>query len=142
MIRVCCVCSLRVKFNIDLSFGEMRRLYWIKFINAYTQREIKSGRVHERTYENYNLIRQILVVYLSQNIYMKYQILDLWNFIGTIEACVHLFIFPVKIKLLKNYQKCSFCPRHFQSLVLYFSLFFFFSWPLLDISKKMFDDKY
>ena len=27
----CSVCSLRVKFSIDLSFSGIRRLYWIKF---------------------------------------------------------------------------------------------------------------
>ena len=45
MIRVCSVCILRIKFNIDLSFSEMRRLYRIKFINAYyTERESKRER--------------------------------------------------------------------------------------------------
>ena len=29
-VCLCSVCSLRIKFNIDLSFSEMRRLYWIK----------------------------------------------------------------------------------------------------------------
>ena len=62
MIRVCSVSSFRSKFNIDLSFSEMRRLYWTKFINGYTQREKESGRVHEKNYENSKLIRPILVV--------------------------------------------------------------------------------
>ena len=65
------------------------------------------------------------IVFVAKYIFMKHQILDFWNFIGIIEVCVHFFIFAVKKKLLKNYQICSFCPRHFQSLVLYFSLFFF-----------------
>ena len=69
MIRVCSVYSLRVKFNIGLSFSEMRRLYWIKFINVYTQRQKESGKVPERNFENFNLMRQILVVYLWQNIF-------------------------------------------------------------------------
>ena len=48
MIRVCSVCILRIKFNIDLSFSEMRRLYRIKFINAYyTERESKRERERE-----------------------------------------------------------------------------------------------
>ena len=42
------MCSLRVKFKIDFSFSEIRRLFWIKFINAYAQKEKESGRVHER----------------------------------------------------------------------------------------------
>ena len=29
-VFLCSVCSLRIKFNIDLSFSEMRRLYWLK----------------------------------------------------------------------------------------------------------------
>ena len=33
-------------------------------MNAYTQREKESGRVHERNFENFKLIRQILVEYL------------------------------------------------------------------------------
>ena len=43
------------------------------------------------------------------------------------------FIFAIKIKLLKNYQKCSlfyqkssFCPQHFQIFVLHSSSFFAF----------------
>ena len=36
------VCSVSVKFNIDFSFCEMRMLYWIKFTNAYAQRERKN----------------------------------------------------------------------------------------------------
>ena len=52
MIRVCSVCILRIKFNIDLSFSEMRRLYRIKFINAYyTERERKRERERERERE-------------------------------------------------------------------------------------------
>ena len=57
MIRVCSVCILRFKFNIDLSFSEVRRLYRIKFINAYyththththTQREREREREREK----------------------------------------------------------------------------------------------
>ena len=29
-VFLCSVCSLRIKFNIDLSCSEMRRLYWLK----------------------------------------------------------------------------------------------------------------
>ena len=52
MIRVCSVYILRIKFNIDLSFSEMRRLYRIKFINAYyTEREREREREKERERE-------------------------------------------------------------------------------------------
>ena len=85
MIRVCSVCILRIKFNIDLSFSEMRRLYRIKFINAYytereserererkreTERERETDRenqdelerVPQMNFENSKLMRQILLV--------------------------------------------------------------------------------
>ena len=137
MIRVCSVCSLTVKFNVGLSFSEMRKLYWIKFINAYTQREKESGRVHERNYENSNLIRQILVVYLWQNIFIW--CIKFWIYkilLGQLKPVSTFFIFAIKIKLLKNYQKCflfyqksSCCPRNFQIFVLHSSPFFF-SWPI------------
>ena len=53
MIRECSFCILRIKFNIDLSFSEMRRLYRIEFINAYyTQREKEIKNQEE-------LVRQI-----------------------------------------------------------------------------------
>ena len=58
MIRVCSVSILRFKFNIDLSFSEVRRLYRIKFINAYythththTQREREREREREKERE-------------------------------------------------------------------------------------------
>ena len=54
MIRVCSVCILRFKFNIDLSFSEVRRLYRIKFINAYythTHREREREREREKERE-------------------------------------------------------------------------------------------
>ena len=31
---VCGACSLRVKFNVDLSFSEMRKIYSIEFKKA------------------------------------------------------------------------------------------------------------
>ena len=45
------VCIHRVKFDIDLSFSEKKRFYWIKFINAYTNRERKIEREGERKTE-------------------------------------------------------------------------------------------
>ena len=78
MIRVCIVCSLKVKLNIDLSFSEVRRLFKIKFINAYTHREKESGRAHERSYENSKLINTNFgSVFVAKYIYMMHQILDL-----------------------------------------------------------------
>ena len=51
------VCSLKVKFDIDLSFIEMRRLYSIKLKKAKTHRDRKLKkeleRVHERNFENF-----------------------------------------------------------------------------------------
>ena len=52
---VCNVCSLRVKFNKDLSFNEMRELYSIKLKkHEHTEKESikKLGRVHGRNFEN------------------------------------------------------------------------------------------
>ena len=50
------VCSLKVKFDIDLSFSEMRRLYSIEFkkAKAHRDRKLKKEleRVHERNFEN------------------------------------------------------------------------------------------
>ena len=50
----CSVCSFRVKFNVDLSFSEMRKLYSIKFKKAYAhrQRKNKEERVHQRNFES------------------------------------------------------------------------------------------
>ena len=129
MIRACSVCSVRVKFNIDLSFSEMRRIYRIKFINAYIQREKESGRVNKKNYENSKLIKQILAVYLSQNIFtwcIKFWICEILmeqlKLVSTFYFCHQNKTFKRLSKML-SYQKCSFCPRHFQSLVLYSSLF-------------------
>ena len=132
MINVCSVCSLRVKFNIDLSFNEMRKPYWIKFINKCTQRGKKNQevleRVHERNFENSRLMRQILVPKCFY-IYIKFLIYE------TFCDVFPLFFFPIKIKFLKNYQKCflsyqkrSFCPRDIQSFVLLSSSFYFFGY--------------
>ena len=135
MIRVCIVCSLRVNFNIDLSFSEMRRLYWIKFINAYTQREEEPGRADEKNYENSGLIRQTLLVHLWQNLFIwsiKFWIYEI--LLEKLKRVSTFLIFSIKIKLLENYQKYflfyqkrPFCPRHFQMFVLQSSpLFSFF----------------
>ena len=149
MIRVCSVSSLRVKFKIDLCFGETRRLYWLKFINAYAQREKESGRVHERNYENFKLIRQILVVYLWQNIFIwciRFWIYEI--LLGQLKLASTFFYFCHQNKTFKKLSKCvlfyqkaplfmtfsSFCTSLFPSI--------FFSWPLLVLLKKLVDDKY
>ena len=59
---VCSVCSLRVKLNIDLSFSEMRKLYWIKFKKSITHRQRKHKeeleKINRRNSENFrNLSR-------------------------------------------------------------------------------------
>ena len=46
MIRVSSICGIEVKFNIDLSFSEIRKLNPIhKWL--YTHREKESGRVEK-----------------------------------------------------------------------------------------------
>ena len=53
----CSVCSLRIKFNVDLSFSKMERVYSIKLKKAYAHRQRtnkeKLERVHERNLENF-----------------------------------------------------------------------------------------
>ena len=135
-VRVCSVCSLRVKFNIELSFSEMRRFYWIKLINAYTQREKESGGVHKTNFEvnKINFGSAFVVKYINICItFWIYQIL-----FGQLKPVSTFLTFAIKIKLLENYQKrflfyqkSSFCPRHYQIFVLHSSPLFFLSWPLL-----------
>ena len=133
MIRLCSVSNLRFKFNIDISFSEMRRLYWIKSINAYphthththTHRKEESGRVGKcswkelwkfQVYET-NFVSVFLVKYVYEC--MKFLMYEdsLWQ----LKPVSTIFIFTIKIKLLKNHQKCllfyqkvSACPRDFQ----------------------------
>ena len=127
MIRVCGVCSLRVKFNIDLSFSEMIRLYWIKCI--YTHREKKDMET---------FIKGILKMqYICGKIYLyMHQFLDLWNFIGEIKASVHFFYFRHQNKTFKKLLKMLFLLLKKLLLFSTFSNFsasrfpyFFLSWP-------------
>ena len=127
----------------------MRKLYWIKFINAYTQREKESWRVYKRNYENSKLIRQILVVYLRQNIFIwciKFWIYEI--LLGQLKLVSTFFIFVIKIKLLKNYQNSFYFTKKaslsstFSSFCTSFLLVSCFSWPLLVLLKKLVDDKY
>ena len=50
------VYSLKVKFNVDLSFSEMRSFYSMKCKETYTHRQRKNIEelegVHERNFEN------------------------------------------------------------------------------------------
>ena len=114
-----------VKFNIDLSFSEMRKLYWIKFINAYTQRERILKSLQKELWKFQVNKTNFGGVFAAKYIYMMHQILDLWNFVGAIEACVHFFYFCHQNKTFKKlskfflfYQKSFFCPQHFQVFVL------------------------
>ena len=52
-VCLCSVCSLRIKFNIDLSFSEMRRLYWIKRKKNKKKQKEEFERVHERNFQNF-----------------------------------------------------------------------------------------
>ena len=72
-------------------------------------------------------------IFVSKYIYMMHQILDLWNFIGAVEAYVHFFYFCHQNKTFKKLSKMlfilpksSFCPQHFQIFVLHSSSFFAF----------------
>ena len=116
-----------VKFNIDLSFSEMRKLYWIKFINAYTQREKESWRVYKRNYENSKLTRQILVVYLRQNIFIW--CIKFWIYgilLGQLKLVSTFFIFVIKIKLLKNYQNSFYFTKKASFVLNIFKFLYFF----------------
>ena len=50
------ICSTRVKFNVDLSFCVMRRLYSWKFKKGYAYRQRKNRKelkgAHKRNFEN------------------------------------------------------------------------------------------
>ena len=116
-----------VKFNIDLSFSEMRKLYWIKFINAYTQREKESWRVYKRNYENSKLTRQILVVYLRQNIFIW--CIKFWIYgilLGQLKLVSTFFIFVIKKKLLKNYQNSFYFTKKASFVLNIFKFLYFF----------------
>ena len=52
-VCLCSVCSLRIKFNIDFSFSEMRRLYWIKRKKNKKKQKAEFERVHERNFQNF-----------------------------------------------------------------------------------------
>ena len=104
---MCSVCSLRIIFNIDFSFSEMRRLYWIKSINAYTFKETVAQEKRGG----------------------KSSLKELWKF----QVVFTIFIFFINKKLLKSYQNCfsfyqksSFCPRDFQTFLFPSSPLFFF----------------
>lgn len=66
MIRMCNVCSLRAKFNVDVSFREIGKLYSMKFKRVYSHRHRKNKeqlqRIHESIFENSRLMREILIV--------------------------------------------------------------------------------
>ena len=82
MMRVCSVCSLMVNFNIDFCFSEMRKFYWIKSISAYihAHRKKEFRRFHERNFENFKLLTQVLEGYSWQNIFIYASIFIFMNF--------------------------------------------------------------
>ena len=129
---MCSVYCLKDKFNIDFSCSELRRLYWIKFINEYKQREKESGRVHERDFGNSKSIRQILVVYLWYNIFIYASNFGFTEFYWGRLKLVSIFFFFFfffwyQSKTFKNYQKCFlFYQKRFQLLYFTLPLFFLF----------------
>ena len=118
----------RVKFNEKWEGFLLSKIQ--KFI--YTQGEKQSGKVPERNFENSKLMRQILVVYFWYNIFTWTSNFWCLKFYVTIKACLHYFVFAIKRKLLKSYQKCFSLPKKLL-LVLRFSNFcnfLYFTLPL------------
>ena len=132
------VCIHRVKFDIDLSFSEKLRFYWIKVINTYANRERKieregerktervkeSGRVrvHQRNFkvnETNSGGRVFLVKYIYISvIFLMYEIL-FWQF----KLVSIIFIFCNQNKTFKLLLFTRFSDFVLPSL--------FLSWPLL-----------
>ena len=162
MIRVCSVCILRIKFNIDLSFSEMRRLYRIKFINAYyTERESEREREREkerdRERKRDRQRESGWVGESSSNELWKLQFNETNSAgrvfpINYVYICLRFLIyeillwqllFVIKIRLLNNDKiilpkKLVLCSR-FSDFVL---PSFFLSWLLLILQKKLVFDKF
>ena len=132
---MCSVYCLKDKFNIDFSCSELRRLYWIKFINEYKQREKESGRVHERNFGNSKSIRQILVVYLWYNIFIYASNFGFtkfyWGRLKLVSIFFFLFFFGIKAKLLKIIKNAFCFTKNAFNFCTSLFPFFFFSWPLL-----------
>ena len=133
MIRVCSVCIIRIKFNIDLSFIEMRRFYWMRFIQSQREREKESGRVGQssskelwkfRKNETNSGGRLFLVKYIYIcNRFLMYEIL-LWQLRLVSTICIFCHQNQTFKQCCFFNQKSSFCPRDFQ--ILYSPLFSFF----------------
>ena len=78
-------------------------------------------------------MRQIFVGYFLQKICV-HQIYDVWNFVVTIVSTI--FIFAIKIKILKNYQKMLFLPKKYPFVLeiikfLHFTLSLFFPFAVI-----------
>ena len=133
MIKMCSACSVSINFNdIDLCFSEMRRLYWIEFINAYTHTE--------KEYINKYIYLLVKYIYICIK-FLMYEVL-LWQlkFVST------SFISLNKVKLLKTDQKCylfyqknCLCPWDFCT---FFFPSFFLCYPLLILQIKLIDDTF
>ena len=100
MIRACSVCSLRVKFNVNLVKWEG----FIKFTEKcfYTERERERGRVVK------SLLKQIWKFKVNEIKYfyicirfLMYKI-SLWQ----LKLVSSISIFAINITIIKNYQKC------------------------------------
>ena len=130
---VCSLYSLRVKFSIDLSFSEMTRFYWIKSLMHISTKRERLWKISWKEFwkfqvnkTNFGIVFVVKYIYICINFYI-YEIL-----LGQLTVvCTFFFVFAIKIKVLKDYQKCflfyqksSFCPGHFQIFVLH-------SFPLL-----------
>ena len=158
MIRVCSVRILRFKFNIDLSFSEVRRLYRIKFINAYyTHTHTERERERERRGQREGQRESGWVGESSSNELWKLQFNETNSAgrvfpINYVYICLRFLIyeillwqllFVIKIRLLNNDKiilpKKLVLSSRFSDFVL---PSFFLSWLLLILQKKLIFDKF
>ena len=120
-----------------MNVSEMSRLYWIKFMNGCTQIEKESGWFgksswkelwkwdkFDANWDKFGSVFLVKYIYICIK-FLMYEIL-LWE----LKLVPTAFVFTIKIKLLKNYQKwfyfvkkSSFCPQNFQIFVLGFQSF-------------------
>ena len=95
----CTICSLRVKFNIDLSFSEMRTLYWIKLKNII----IKQKKPQKTKEANKQIKKQIEK---AKRRVKKSSWKELpWNFPGTFLGNFYLNIVIQVIILVHSLEK-------------------------------------
>ena len=64
------------RVNIDLRFSEMKRFYWIKIINTYTEREKETGKSSWKEFGKIQINKtNCSSVFVVEYIYMMHQIL-------------------------------------------------------------------